>query len=209
MTFSPDEGSRYLYSDHAGSRQVTGKSHPLDPREDRLPRLDAPVLRAERRSPGSQTPRAPRGLSRAGTEANATTVRSRPAPRSAGAARRPHELGAQGWRAAKEKPRACGQCRPIGPFASPGGTPIVAPPTAAGPGLRTVRPLIPNGCALRTAEARHRFGRSSRGYAGSKPWRSTAAPGRHPARLAVSGASRSAPAAGVYTLVRPSSHSMR
>jgi hypothetical protein len=41
------------------------------------------VLRAERRSPGSQTPRALRGLSRAGTEANATTVRSRPAPRSA------------------------------------------------------------------------------------------------------------------------------
>lgn len=86
VTSSPDEGSRYLYSDHGGSRQVTGKSHPLDPREDRLPRLDAPVLRAKRRSPGSQTPRALRGLSRAGTEANATTVRSRPAPRTAGAA---------------------------------------------------------------------------------------------------------------------------
>ena len=58
VTSSPDEGSRYLYSDHGGSRQVSGKSHPLDPRKDRLPRLDAPVLRAKRRSPGSQTPRA-------------------------------------------------------------------------------------------------------------------------------------------------------
>jgi hypothetical protein len=97
VTSSPDEGSRYLYSDHGGSRQVTGKSHPLDPREDRLPRLNAPVLRAKRRSPGSQTPRALRGLSRAGTKANATTVRSRPAPRSAG--RRPRRQAREAsWR---------------------------------------------------------------------------------------------------------------
>jgi hypothetical protein len=33
--------------------------------------------------------------------------------------RRPQELGAQGWRAAKEKPHAHPESRPLGPFASP------------------------------------------------------------------------------------------
>jgi hypothetical protein len=34
----------------------------------------------------------------------------------------PSGAGAQGWRAAKEEPRACGQSRPIGPFAYTAGT---------------------------------------------------------------------------------------
>jgi hypothetical protein len=34
--------------------------------------------------------------------------------------RRPQQLGAQGRRAAKEKPHALPQSRPVGPFASPG-----------------------------------------------------------------------------------------
>src|SRR4029450_9766728 len=54
--------------------------------------------------------------------------------------RRLQELGAQGRRAAKEKPRACAQSRPTGPFASPDDTPIVGPPPAAEPGLRTAGP---------------------------------------------------------------------
>jgi hypothetical protein len=46
--------------------------------------------------------------------------------------RRLQELGAQGWRAAKEKPRVCAQSRPIGPFASPGDTPVLTRAAVAG-----------------------------------------------------------------------------
>jgi len=73
----------------------------------------------------------------------APVVLSHAAPLS----RRPQELGAQGRRAAKEKPHAHPQSRPVDPFASP--VRARSRPTAAGPASDRYRP-IPNACAFRT-----------------------------------------------------------